>query len=179
MHQDGSGGRPTPRAAASLPRTGPQVNSLCCVEARRSSRRRGARCSPGIVCNSSRPPYASPTNSQGRHASALTERTWRRLPLDRSARKVPRSMITGGRARLRVADSQKHEYERPGNSVRHEFGECNRVCIQIANPPYSLGFIDDARGVWVDRDDRARIAHLARRWPRRDAAHPCTCGSRT
>lgn len=149
MHQDGSGGRPTPRAAASLPRTvlstAYAAESPTALLARREMQSwHRLQLEPSALRKPDE--FTGPTRlgSDGAHLAAT---------LDRLVRAEEKK---DGR-RLRVADSQNTNSDAPA-VLAPRVQECNRVCIQIANR--LAGLIDDVRGVWVDRDDRRELLTL-------------------
>ena len=153
MHQDGSGGRPTPRAAAALPRTvlstAYAAESPTALLARREMQSwRLLQLEPSALRRPDEFTAPARLGSDGAHLAATLDRLARAG--EKKGRRVTQPSDSGA---LPASNGKGSE----------------RVCIQIADRLATL--IDDVRAVWVDRDDRRELLTLHVK-DRDGTAHP-------
>jgi predicted ATPase len=149
MHQDGSGGRPSKRAAAALPRTvlstAYAAESPTALLARREMQSwRLLQLEPSALRKPDE--FTAPTRlgSDGAHLAAT---------LDRLARAEEKK----GRRATPVSDSEGKTTVNSAARLASN-GKGFDACSQIANRLATL--IDDVRAVWVDRDERRELLTL-------------------
>jgi predicted ATPase len=150
MHQDGSGGRPTPRAAAALPRTVLSTayaaeNPTALLARREMQSWRLLQLEPSALRRPDEFTAPARLGSDGGHLAAT---------LDRLARAGEKK----GRRVARAPDSRAGTATGSGALPASNGKGSERVCIQVADRLATL--IDDVRAVWVDRDDRRELLTL-------------------